>query len=244
MKRTVFNVILLLCFTIIITGSFEAGAQNSPFAYFGEIEGNVVDCWDNPIPDIQVYLRGISFIARTGEMGNFSFVNVPAGFYELVVEHPSVFNPIDIEVFKKQTTTLSDIRFIFPDQKIIYFKDADGDNFADPNDYIETCIGAPPPEDPSYRDDVPPADCDDSDPNTHPGAPEVCDGKDNNCNGEIDVILYLLDHDQDGWGVPDPNTFFRSFVCDPSQAPPDYYPGIPPGDCNDDDPNIFPGQGC
>lgn len=29
-------------------------------------------------------------------------------------------------------------------------------------------------------------DCDDSDPNTYPGAPEICDGKDNSCNGEID----------------------------------------------------------
>lgn len=29
-------------------------------------------------------------------------------------------------------------------------------------------------------------DCDDSDPNTYPGAPEICDGKDNSCNGKID----------------------------------------------------------
>ena len=30
-------------------------------------------------------------------------------------------------------------------------------------------------------------DCDDADPNVHPGAPEVCgDGKDNNCNGIVD----------------------------------------------------------
>ena len=29
-------------------------------------------------------------------------------------------------------------------------------------------------------------DCDDFDPDTYPGAPEICDGKDNNCNGLID----------------------------------------------------------
>lgn len=36
-------------------------------------------------------------------------------------------------------------------------------------------------------------DCDDSDPSVYPGAPEVCDGKDNNCNAACDEDLYVAE---------------------------------------------------
>ncbi|MEW6600065.1 MAG: MopE-related protein [Nitrospirota bacterium] len=56
-------------------------------------------------------------------------------------------------------------------------------------------------------------DCDDSDPKVYPGAPEICDGKDSNCDG----WKAKTDVDADGDGVP---------VC--------------AGDCNDNNPNINP----
>ncbi len=55
-------------------------------------------------------------------------------------------------------------------------------------------------------------DCDDSDPDVHPGATEECNGVDDNCNGFIDEGF---DTDNDGWTT-----------CG--------------GDCNDDDPTIHP----
>ena len=55
-------------------------------------------------------------------------------------------------------------------------------------------------------------DCDDTDPNVHPGAEEVCNGKDDNCNGFIDEGF---DQDNDGWTT-----------CG--------------GDCDDTDPTIHP----
>jgi alpha-tubulin suppressor-like RCC1 family protein len=55
-------------------------------------------------------------------------------------------------------------------------------------------------------------DCDDQEPGNHPDAEEVCDEKDNDCDGEVDDIddapnedinLYYPDNDRDGWGDRD-----------------------------------------
>lgn len=87
-------------------------------------------------------------------------------------------------------------------------------------------------------------DCDDNDPTIHPGAAEICDDIDQNCNGEdndgLDSGTYYPDLDGDGYGedVPVEDTaFFESAQhgCDP----PDGYT-IGGEDCNDEDPSINP----
>lgn len=106
--------------------------------------------------------------------------------------HPwSGANPEDIGICQDDdddqlASTIDNCPDVFnPDQG-----DADGDGLGDD---CEGCVdtdgdgfGSPPdPECP--RGNV--ADCDDDDEQTYPGAPELCDGRDNDCDGPADEML-------------------------------------------------------
>ena len=82
------------------------------------------------------------------------------------------------------------------------------------------------------------ADCAPLDPAIHPGAAEVCDGVDNNCNGIIDdpdlggCTTFYLDSDSDGWG-----TSSSQCLCKADGN----YKATKTGDCNDGNGSINPG---
>jgi Putative metal-binding motif len=69
----------------------------------------------------------------------------------------------------------------------LFFSDSDGDGFGNPLMTIEACT--PPP---GYATNN--RDCDDNDSSIHPGAQEVCDGHDNDCNRLVDDAALLEVH--------------------------------------------------
>ncbi|WP_116107459.1 PKD domain-containing protein [Lewinella sp. IMCC34191] len=60
-----------------------------------------------------------------------------------------------------------------------FYRDADGDGFGDSAVAVDDC-SAPG----GYVSNA--SDCNDANPNVHPGAAEICDGTDNNCDGAVD----------------------------------------------------------
>ncbi len=112
-----------------------------------------------------------------------------------------------------------------------YYRDADGDGYGNPSVKITAKCTAPA----GYVTNK--TDCNDNDASVHPGATEICDGIDNNCNGRIDegfpLITYYKDADGDGYGDPSVGTTGRCTV------PAGYVSNRT--DCNDNDATVHPG---
>ena len=91
-----------------------------------------------------------------------------------------------------------------------YYPDKDGDKFGDMFSPSENFCQ----KQPGYVENN--LDCDDSNPNIHPEAEEICNGIDDNCNGitdegvEIDTKCFK-DKDNDTFG--DPKDFIYSCSC-------------------------------
>jgi hypothetical protein len=110
----------------------------------------------------------------------------------------------------------------------VWFKDKDKDGYTDGT----TKVSCTKPSD-EYVSSATAGDCNDDDPDMHLGKAEICDNKDNNCDGLIDEGVKLVFYkDLDGDGYTDGTTQVGCI------APTGYVLSATPGDCNDNDPNI------
>ena len=78
----------------------------------------------------------------------------------------------------------------------LYYADSDQDGFGNTDIVTEACVAAE-----GYVETA--TDCDDTTDKSYPGADEICDDKDNDCNGEVDDgigSLFYIDNDEDGYG--------------------------------------------
>lgn len=109
-----------------------------------------------------------------------------------------------------------------------WFADLDGDGYGDPDALLIACER---PE--THVADA--SDCDDRTAARNPAVPDLCNGVDDNCDGEIDpgAATWYPDLDGDGWGDGAPVT-----TC----FAPDHHVDRA-GDCDDADPSAHPDGG-
>ena len=112
----------------------------------------------------------------------------------------------------------------------IWYADADGDTFGNVGAVIAECT---PPT--GYIADA--TDCDDTNAAVYPGADEVCNGVDDNCdslvdNGAIDAPIWYADADGDTYGD-------AAVTLAECTAPDGYL--VDDTDCDDTDATVYPG---
>ncbi|MFN3997653.1 MAG: MopE-related protein [Algoriphagus sp.] len=113
-----------------------------------------------------------------------------------------------------------------------WFKDADNDGYSDGTS-VTQCLQ---PDGYKLETDLiaTNGDCNDNNADINPGATEVCDGVDNNCNGQIDEgVTTTFYHDDDGDGFGDPAVSIQA-----CSAPGNYVTNNT--DCDDTNPDINP----
>ena len=91
---------------------------------------------------------------------------------------------------------LNDWSIAFPSIPLTLYADLDGDGFGNPASSIQACNSPV-----GYVANS--EDCDDQNPSIHPGAQEVCNNLDDDCNGLVDENagpIWYVDADGDGYG--------------------------------------------
>ncbi|MFN0176037.1 MAG: M4 family metallopeptidase [Saprospiraceae bacterium] len=144
-----------------------------------------------------------------------------------IVVAPNMTQTYTVNVTNGDGFIVSDQVTVLVLSPIAWYLDADDDGFGSD----QLTFACQPPA--GYADNA--LDCNDNNNGIHPGSTEICNGADDNCNGQIDEGLSLvqswMDNDADGFG--DPATEVNACV-------------VPLGhvfnntDCNDQNPAVHP----
>jgi hypothetical protein len=165
---------------------FSTMALDAAAAEPGKISGRVNFCDRGGVLGMKISLSGRQVSIYTADDGNFVFDTVAEGRYALIytVNEKLVHISDNIVVKPGEITRFGEIAVCVQEQTETM--DSELQSLTDiqcpPESQAPECID-------NDKDGVAAAkDCDDNNEHVRPGAPEACDGIDNNCNGKIDDL--------------------------------------------------------
>ncbi len=211
-------------------GDFQdAGESSGTFSFSGN--GNLNVNLTTPAGPVQESLLRFRVTVSTGSIGADGCTAPSTGQvedYSIYFDVPQVLGCTDPTASNYDATATIDNGTCSYGSTTWYF-DGDNDGFGDPNN--STSASSQPS---GYVADN--TDCNDNDANNYPGNTEVCDGSDNDCDGQVDEGVqntYYADNDGDGYGDSSNSTQACS-------APSGYVTNS--SDCDDNDANNYPGN--
>ena len=210
------------------------GNTNSvqPTTFYADTDG---DSYGNPAVTISACSLPVGYVTNDSDCDDSnSAINPTTVWYEdadadnvgnLTVTFTGCVAPTNYVLVSGDCDD-SDPAATFP---VIYYQDSDNDGYG-------VAFGVEFCQNPGFGFVLNNTDCDDSQNSVYPGAPEICDDFDNNCNGQtnegLQTTVYYLDNDGDTYGQGSAGDF-----C----ADPGIGYSLLNTDCDDDNAAAYPG---